>query len=199
MLPFDKDIDLALPFQEMGRAHSCLLKAGWRFSPVMMKLDNPLAYVHAGLGVTLDLCGIEFEAATGRHVGGFWRKDLPREWWRVIEYPVQMSISLANGPAGRYWRLVAAQDWLAALYGPTWRTPDPDFDTVVAAYNLRGFAPLTEYYALSRIYNHWHGGWLTKALATVRHSQRHLPSDALLARVAAHLSEALAQLPPAAN
>ena len=42
------------------------------------------------------------------------------------------------------WSVTDAQAWVAALYGPDWRTPDPDFDAVIAAYNLRGFALLTQ-------------------------------------------------------
>ena len=86
-------------------------------------------------------------------------------------------------PEGRIWALDEPEAWLAALYGPDWRTPDPDFDSTVAAHNLRSFSLLTQCYAFSRIYQKWLQGQLPKALALTRHSLRHLPDDALLLRV----------------
>ena len=60
---------------------------------------------------------------------------------------------------------------------------DPDFDTVIAAHNLRGFAVLTQCYAFSRIYECWLQGRLRKAAALTRQSLRHRPDDALLLQV----------------
>ncbi len=70
--------------------------------------------------------------------------------------------------------------------------PDPDFDTVIAAYNQRGFPVITQCYALYRIYSRWQEGQLSKALATTRHSLRKQPDEILLQQVAAHLQAALA-------
>lgn len=81
---------------------------------------------------------------------------------------------------------VNAEAVLTALYGD-WRTPDPDFDTVIGAKNLRDFSPLTHCYALLRILSRWQQGHLAKARALLLHTLKYVPDDVLLGRVQAHL------------
>lgn len=194
LLPFDKDLDVALPFGEMEAACSCLLASGWAEQVVPMRLANPRAFRHGATGIFLDLCGVGLEPGSGKVIGGFWRAGLPWAWQRVVEYPSPLSLRQVCSPEGWVWALREPARWLESIYGD-WRTPDPDFDTVIAARNLRGFTPLTQCYAYHRIDDQWRRGALRKALALTRHSLRHAPDDALLRRVAMHL-EAAVNRPP---
>ena len=92
---------------------------------------------------------------------------------------------------GFYWALANPHEWLEALYGD-WRIPDHDFDTVIAAKNLRSFSALTQCFAFNRIGRKWQSGQLRKALASTRHCLRHVPEDELLQQVENCLATALA-------
>lgn len=192
LLSFDKDIDLALPVQEMNTAQECMLANGWCYAPNEMRLSNPVAFYHLEERVTVDLIALLREPDSGITISGFWRDDVPQSWWRIVEYPKGLSLRLVEGGAGPYWSLENPHLVLEAFYGPNWRVPDPDFDTVIAAYNQRGFSVITQCYALYRIYGRWQEGQLSKALATTRHSLRKQPDEILLQQVAGHLQAALA-------
>jgi tetratricopeptide (TPR) repeat protein len=185
LLPFDKDIDFGLPFAEHDQASACLLANGWQESTNNYGLINPRAYQHIATGLSLDLFGFKVEADTGITLGGLWLKDAPPGWSRVTENPT-IHLTSVPGPQGVVWALADPHAWLENVYGD-WRTPDPDFDTVIAAKNLRGFALLTQCYAFSRIFENWNKGSLNKALSTTRHTLRHLPDDSLLLQVEQHL------------
>lgn len=190
LLPFDKDIDIALPFFEMDDATACLQAQGWKPGQNQMPLASPLEFIHSESGMFMDLCGIGLEKETGKVIGGLWRADLPWEWQRIVDYP-PLTLHQVQRAEGVVWALDHPADWLEALYGD-WRTPDPDFDTVIAARNQRGFALLTQCYALYRINQRWESGQVRKALALTRHFLRNLPEDALLQQAAVHLDTALA-------
>jgi len=184
LLPFDKDLDVALPFAELQRAQACLQDCGWQPLPKPDWLINPLSFEHKS-GVVLDLCGFVLEQRNQNMLGGFWMRDAPEGWSRVTECgPVELKP--VQTPYGAAWMHAQPENILVPLYGD-WRTPDPDFDTVIAAKNLRGFSLLTECYALSRILDRWRSGLHAKAFASVRATLHHKPSDPLLLHVADHL------------
>lgn len=186
LLPFDKDLDIGLPFDQMQAATALLLQNGWQRTGAPQGMVNPVM-LHDGQGLSMDLCGFIAEQSSGAALGGFWLQGVPADWQRVTQYPV-LHLHQQHRPEGAVWTVTHPETWLATLYGPDWRTPDPDFDTVIAAHNLRGFSVLTQCYAFSRIYDTWLKGRLPKAAALVRHSLRHLPEDALLLQVQQHLT-----------
>ncbi|WP_051304478.1 tetratricopeptide repeat protein [Chitinilyticum litopenaei] len=190
LLPFDKDLDVALPYSEMATACACLLQNGWQEESNPMRLLNPRSFRHAASGLILDLCGIAQEG--DMLIGGFWQAGTPWEWQRIAEYPAPLQLQQQLRPEGSVWALNQPQQWLVALYGD-WQTPDPNFDTVIAAYNLRGFALLTECFALDRINHYWRSGQLHKATALLEHCLRRLPEDALLRQAQQQLHSALAR------
>lgn len=191
LLPFDKDLDIGLPFDQMPVATALLQQNGWHRAAAPQGLINPVM-LHDGQGLSLDLCGFVAEPGSGAALGGFWLRDVPADWQRVTQYPV-LHLHQQRRAQGIVWSVAQPEAWLAALYGPEWRTPDPGFDTVIAAHNLRGFGVLTQCYAFSRIYEAWLKGQLDKAAALVRHSLRHLPEDGLLLQVQQQLAAQLAR------
>ena len=189
LLPFDKDIDFGLPHCEMERATHCLLRRGWVEPVGSHRLTNPKAFYHPLHKVSLDLSGFVVDG-DGNTCTGFWVKDGPREWHRQTRYPT-LHLDKGQAPDGRpLWQLRDADTWLTAVYGD-WRTPDAQFDTVIAARNLCGFALLTECYAVSRIYSHIESGHLHKARALAGHALVHRPDDSLLLQARAALDAVL--------
>ncbi|WP_423821810.1 tetratricopeptide repeat protein [Salinisphaera sp. SPP-AMP-43] len=193
LLPFDKDIDFGLPHSEMDRAAECLKNNGWVEAGNSF-LINPRAFVHLLTGVTLDLSGFVVDSKTGETFTGFWMTSIPYEWARNTRYDeirLRKRLSPANDPL---WELENPEAWLESIYGD-WRTPDPDFDTVIAAKNLYSFSLLTQTYAFARIYSKWQNGQIRKALALARHTQRHLSGDRLLSDIEAYLSSVAPKAP----
>lgn len=193
LLPFDKDLDLGLPFDEMDAACQCLLAGGWVEHEQSAGLLNPRAFRHKASGLMLDLCGYRIEADTGIPLGGFWMHGVPDAWNRVMAFP-QLSLRRDLRPEGRVWVLAEPEAWLESLYGD-WRTPDPYFDTVIAARNQRGFALLTQCYALLRLADQLRDGKLLKAQATTRIWLRHFPCDTQMQNIDAALDAALSGTP----
>lgn len=181
LLPFDKDLDLGLPHNELDLAARCLVANGWAEIPHSFAV-NPRSFLHLKLQVTIDVTGFAVDPQSGVTYEGIWIDGVPAEWNRLTCWDT-ISLVKANSPAGSpIWRLEDPEAWLRTLYGD-WRTPDPDFDTIIAARNLCGFSLMTQCYALGRIYGRWESGNLRKALAATRHSLRHLPDDPLLLEV----------------
>lgn len=189
LLPFDKDVDVGLPFTEMPRAIECLQHHGWREDKHSSGLSNPRSFRHP-TGLVLDLCGFLVDTDSDTTIGGFWIAGVQWEWQRVTEYP-PMNLRRQQRPEGSVWQLEDPEGWLASLYGEAWRTPDPLFDTIVGAANLRAFSPLVEYYAVNNLITHWLAGRPDKLHATLRHTRYHRPDDPLFAQVQAALQTAL--------
>ncbi|QEI08663.1 tetratricopeptide repeat protein [Pigmentiphaga aceris] len=190
LLPFDKDVDVGLPFEEMGRAVAFLLANGWVELDPNAGLINPRAVRHPASGLLMDLCGYHTDKGAEISTGGLWMEGVPMAWNRVVEFPV-LSLHVTERPEGRVWALDQPETWLEALYGD-WRTPDPDFDTIIAAHNLRGFALLTQCYTLLRLAEQLRDGKLRKARASARVWLRHFPDDAQILQIASQVDTALA-------
>ena len=191
LLPFDKDLDIGVPFAEMTSACTWMASNGWTETPNPMRLANPRSFVHDESGLTIDLFAFQLDNVAGKLITGFWQCNQPWSAQRVTEFPAPLKLQRVQRAEGYHWALANPQEWLEALYGD-WRTPDHDFDTVIAAKNLRGFATLTRCFAFNRIARKWQSGQLRKALAGTRHCLRHLPEDELLQQVENCLASALA-------
>lgn len=195
LLPFDKDLDLALTVDELASAHEIMLAHGWQCPAQPFVIDNMASYRHPETAVVLDLCALTPEEGGASWLGGFWiNHGSPANCQRQTRFP-QPQLEMKAGPAGPVWQLRDPQRWLEAMYGPAWRIPDPFFDTIIGAHNLLGFSLLTQWYAYSRMTNACLNGYWEKALRLIRLvQQRHTPDDALLHRLALTLESKLAQI-----
>lgn len=181
LLPFDKDLDIGLPFTQMDAAAACLEAQGWKRRVHIQGLVNPQEWHHQG--VALDLCGFMPEPATGRLLSGFWFEGPEHPWSRVTEFN-DFTLQPLDTAYGQVWQPAEPEAILVPLYGPDWRVPDPDFDTVIGAHNLRSGSLLTECYALARTLNTWIMGQHKKTRSLLGHALRHLPDDPLLQQAA---------------
>lgn len=168
LLPFDKDLDLGLPFSEMQRARECMERNGWKTTgnPLTM---NPLAFYHPETEVTIDLFGFIIRSEDSRPCTGIWRRATPKEWnWSISFSSIDMEKK--KNPLGKdSWFLVNPEDWLTEVYG-NWKIPDKNFDTLVAAKNLVNFSLIAEFYSYNRILGSWNQGKLQKALDLTDHA-----------------------------
>jgi len=190
LLPFDKDVDMGLPYGEMDAARECLLANGWVDFEPHSGLLNPRSFRHEASGLLMDLCGYRTEAGSDSSVGGLWMEGVPDAWNRIVDFP-PLSLRRITRPEGRVWTLAEPESWMQALYGD-WRTPDPHFDSVIASVNQRGFALLTQCYALLRLANQLRDGKLRNARASTRVWLRHFPDDAQIQQIASRVESALA-------
>lgn len=192
LLPFDKDLDIALPEDELDAAARCLQTHGWARIVQVPALHNPVSFMHAASGITVDV--IALRADGDGWLSGTWQADISWAWQRVTRYP-RFGWVRRPSPLGPVRWPDPPQAVLEAVYGD-WRTPDPDFDSIVAARNLLGYGALTQCYLFSRILQRWGFGQYAKALANVRAGLRWLPDDALLHALHARLQATCAAPQP---
>ncbi|WP_394192662.1 tetratricopeptide repeat protein [Pseudoalteromonas atlantica] len=149
ILPFDKDIDIGVDWGQMEQAIALLQRHGWHEHMRSYDLINPRSFAHPD-GVTLDLCGFGVDSASQKAICGLWMSGIPFGWNRITEYPA-INLVDRTTPFGKVWHLAQPELTLNALYGD-WQTPDPLFDTILCAKNIRSFSLLTQCFVYSRLY-----------------------------------------------
>ncbi|MBT8147390.1 MAG: hypothetical protein KJN90_11090 [Gammaproteobacteria bacterium] len=190
LLSGDKDIDIAIPFNDMTAVISVLEDDGWRQVGGSYSLSNPRQMVHQDYRLAIDLCGLLNEAESGKTIGGFWMEGIPEEWNRIVELP-KPGVKAIDSPAGEVWWPNNPEEWLEAFYGENWRIPDTQFNTVICARNLRDFSLLVECYAINKLFAHWWCGEISKGLKIVNSVLFHRPDDELYLRLKQGLENAV--------
>ncbi|MBB1487242.1 tetratricopeptide repeat protein [Oceanospirillum sediminis] len=190
LLPFDRDLDIAVPHQEIPQAARLLLSNGWEKVVLPMPMLTPLPFKHKATGIVLDIYAVEIEEGTGNVISGTWMKGIPWEWQRVIVFPGPLSLHIEVRPEGKVWTLDDKDSWLSALYGD-WRTPDPYFSTPVCAYNQRSFSLLAQVYGYNRLTGLWKNGSIKRALHIAKYMAANFEDDVLLKSVHSHLQQVI--------
>lgn len=183
ILPYDKDMDLAIPAAiERRRVIAALGESGefeyrQRFR---QRSDDTysMSFVHAKQGVTVDFF--------------FLHPDGDHHFIAGVDHPAQPMLcrirrfEFAMHPwRGTQWPIPAApEQYLEDVYGDKWRQPDPVFDTVLSNPNrLPQSIPLVICHGYERLYeclleHHW-----KRAAAYCRQLQARRP-DPLLEAIA---------------
>jgi tetratricopeptide (TPR) repeat protein len=182
LLSFDKDLDVGLPFSEMELACACLRQLGWHEPSTHIRFINPRSFTHTPSGVVLDLCGFGLEEGSQNVVYGFWQEDLPWEQQRVIVFPNNFKLQQSQSKAGMVWAIAYPDDFLTALYGD-WRTPDPDFNTICCAKNLRAYTDMVQMYTLNHLRQTWSQSQFKKALRLANQHLFYCPEDVLIQEI----------------
>lgn len=160
LLPFDKDLDIAVWLESWEACCAALEKLGWVKVPTGIAYSNYRDYVHGETGITLDVCGLR-QRNPQQIIGGFALPDYPDEYQRVSVFP-PFELVRRSTPYGNVWFPEQPEKILSAFYGD-WRTPNPYWDTVVSAVNLEKYTLLVRCYAYYRLAQRWLSGDLVKA------------------------------------
>ncbi|GGN17962.1 MULTISPECIES: adenylyltransferase/cytidyltransferase family protein [Marinomonas] len=195
LLENDKDIDIGIDWQQMPDTIKALTALGWQETSRSYGLINPRCFKHLASGITMDVCGYGTELPSGDTISGLWMDQVPFDWNRITYFPpIQLNAKMS--PAGEIWHLTAPDAFLTALYGEHWRIPDPYFDTIVSAANLRHFSWLALCYGYSHLYSEWSKGNTQKALSILSTLRRHQADDPLLSAIEKHLQTIQKNQPP---
>ena len=190
LLDFDKDLDIAVRMESWGACCAALEQAGWVRAPMRIEYANYRDYVHAELGITLDVCGLQ---ARGKQlVGGFALPGYADEYQRVSVFP-ELDLIQRDTDYGAVWFPRQPEKILTAFYGD-WRTPNPHWDTVVSACNLENFTLLVRCYAYHRLIQSWLLGDLAKAWCYAHQIALKDPDDALALRSRQWMERAMMRL-----
>ncbi|MCW5619040.1 MAG: adenylyltransferase/cytidyltransferase family protein, partial [Nitrosomonas sp.] len=191
LLESDKDIDIAVWLESWGACCAALERAGWVRSSMRIDYANYRDYIHPELGITLDVCGLRKDSDQ-QITGGFALPDYPSDYQRISVFPPFDLMQRATD-YGTVWFPRQPEIILTAFYGD-WRTPNPHWDTVVSALNLRHFSLLVRCYAYHRLAQNWLTGDLAKAWSYAHQIALKDPDDMLALRSRQWLERALNRL-----
>lgn len=191
LLDFDKDLDIAVWVESLDACSAVLEKNGWVKVKTGIGYSNYRDYVHAETGITLDVCGLAHNEKQ-QIVGGFSLPDHPEAYQRVSVFPA-FELIMRETDAGQVWFPQQPEIILSAFYGD-WRTPNPNWDTVVSAQNLENFTLLVRCYAYYRLLQRWLAGDLAKAWCYTQQIALKDADDVLILRCRQWIEKTLTQL-----
>lgn len=191
LLEYDKDLDIAVWMESWEACCAELERAGWVRSSMRIDYANYRDYIHPELGVTLDVCGLH--RINSQHItGGFELSDYPPEYQRISVFP-SFDLIQRETAFGSCWFPRKPEIILDAFYGD-WRTPNPHWDTVISAQNLKSFTLLVRCYAYHRLAQNWLLGDLSKAWCYAHQIALKDPDDTIALRSKQWLERALNRL-----
>lgn len=191
LLDFDKDLDIAVWIESLNECCAELEKEGWVRVETGIEYNNYRDYRHPETGITLDVCALERQDDQ-RIVGGFSLPDYPEEYQRVSVFP-NFKLIERDTEFGKVWFPQQPNIILQAFYGD-WRTPNPNWDTVVSALNLEKFTLLIRCYAYYRLVHRWLSGDLARAWSYALQIGIKDPDDTLVLNCRQWLENTMLQL-----
>jgi hypothetical protein len=160
LLPNDKDVDLAVWLEDFQLACRTLEALGFLRANNAPPFGNVASFLLRQPHMSVDLFGIRREPEHSRLVGGAWLYGRPPSHQRIVHYP-WFELASRSGPAGAVWWPQPPDAVLTALYGD-WRTPQPEWDSLVSCRALQETNLQWRCWALKNLCDRWLTGDLTR-------------------------------------
>lgn len=157
LLPDDKDADLGVWLEDFSLAARLMQQWGLQRATDVPPFANVATYVEPGTGTSVDLFGLRRDPVRARVEGGVWLYGRPPSHQRVLLLPWFELVEQA-GAAGPCWWPAQPQVLLEALYGPDWRQPQPEWDSLVSNRSLQELNLHWRCWALKNLCQCWLGG-----------------------------------------
>lgn len=156
LLHGDKDADVGVWLDDFNLAVRAMQALGLQRAGNVPPFGNMASLVEPQSGLTVDVFGIRREPEHQRLVGGVWLYGRPPSHQRITHYPWFELVARA-GPAGDVWWPADPDLLLTALYG-NWRTPQPEWDSIVSSRALQGINLQWRCFAMKNLADRWLGG-----------------------------------------
>jgi hypothetical protein len=179
LLPNDKDADLAVWLEDYSLAGRLLQQWGLQRATDVPPFANMATFVDPGSGISVDLFGLRRDPVRGRVEGGVWLYGRPASHQRVLLLP-WLELASGQGAAGPLWWPAEPDALLQALYGPGWRTPQPDWDSLVSNTALQELNLNWRCWSLKNLCQCWLTGDLAKTRALLAQISQRAGEDAQL-------------------
>lgn len=192
LLANDKDADLAVWLEDFQLACRTLLAIGFVRAGNSPPFGNVATFVLLDPRLSVDLFGIRREPEQQRLVGGAWLYGRPPSHQRIVHYP-WFELARRDGPAGEVWWPQPPDVLLTALYGD-WRTPVPEWDSLVSCRALQSVNLQWRCWALKRLCEQWLGGDLARTRRLLDQILARADGDPALLAYRDTLDQALARV-----
>lgn len=161
LLPDDKDADLGVWLEDFSLATRLLQQWGLQRAADVPPFANVATWVDPRSGTSVDLFGLRRDPVHTRIEGGVWWYGRPASHQRVLLLPWFRLVARA-GDAGPVWWPEPPALLLQALYGEEWRTPQPEWDSLVSNRALQDLNLHWRCWALKNLCQCWLGGDLAR-------------------------------------
>ena len=175
LLANDDDADLAVWLEDFSLACRTLEAIGFMRATNVPPFGNVATFVLREPSLSLDLFGIRREPEQQRLVGGTWLYGRPPSHQRIVHYPWFELVS-RPGPAGDVWWPKPPDALLRALYGD-WRTPQPEWDSLVSCRALQDTNLQWRCWSYKRLSDQWRSGDLQRTRGLLEQILARAPGD----------------------
>jgi len=180
LLPFDKDIDLAIWTPHFSACCSSLNLLGWQPISNQLPFETFKGFKHLESGITLDVYGIVRDSNNHRQRMGYTLNEYPSEYQSIRSFRWQ-DLILKDSPAGKVWYLNHPHDFLEDLYGD-WRIPNPWWDSTISSKCIDKYTLLVRCFGYDRLLKRWISGQMSRAWGFAYQIALQDPSDRLILR-----------------
>lgn len=179
LLQYDKDIDIGVWIEDFKGTCNYFRNKGMIQNMSVPAFDNFASFIDKETRLTYDVCGFRRMPEKEQIVGGFWLYHRPAECQRITLFPWFDLIERKTGNGQVVWWPTNAEKILTTIYGD-WRTPKPEWDSIVSALNIQPGSLLQRCYAYSRLSQHWIKGDIAKTRRYIDQIEVSVPSDPLI-------------------